>query len=198
MRRPTMLGSAFALVLAAAIALAASERGIAQEAATPLAAATPVAEVVAERSAGVEFVPLGVVEVAGAEDPPLVVVLSRVTLPAGGEVVDDPHFGTSILHVEEGTVCYQNIDERPDATVTAHAGSSADTAGQGCAPPPPECAAEAGCVLEGGDEIALAAGDSVAQTQTRSYAYRNLGDTEAVVLISELRDLTGSPCGGAC
>lgn len=218
MRQRTVFGFLIAVALAAAISLGLPQPGTGRQAtpvageATPVGGtATPIADATPQHGAGVGFLALGVVEVAGAENPPQVVVLARVTLPPAGEVVDDPHFGTSLLHVESGTVCFRNTDERPGATMTAHAATVPATAtatatgtgtvpatGEGCAAPEPACATETGCLLEEGDEILLAAGDSVAQTQTRSYAYRNVGASEAVLIVSELRDKAGSPCGGAC
>lgn len=199
MRRPISLGFLLSLALVALVGLAAPDRGLSQEAATPVPAdrATPVA-VTSPLAEGVDVAALGIAEVAPAGEKPEQVVLTRVTLQPGAEVEDHPHGGTSVLFVESGTICYQNTDERPGATVTAFAEASATAATDGCAPPAPDCATDTGCTLEGDDAVVLTAGDSVTQTQSRSHAYRNVGADVAVVLIAELQTLEIEGCAGGC
>jgi len=185
--------------------------------------------------------PDGFIEVDGLEVAPVLpqeaeqgvsgldpqnVALTRVTLEPGESLgATRAHWGSSVLFVERGTICYQvtnvnpatmslvlispqdlNDNPQPAATPEASPVATPDIAG-GCGYPPPGCAEQAdGCDLIALDlrRVVVHAGQSILQSAPPldhvSRGYVNIGDETVVIWIAQLQTESGeiAPCGGGC
>jgi hypothetical protein len=144
------------------------------------------------------------------------VALTRVTLEPG-EFLErsNPHWGSSVLYVETGTICYQ-IESTGNASLRILASPDLEgdpvspvpaSATEQCDLPPDDCID----TLDGCDLVALGLTDVVVhegQSIVQSAApldivhrgYTNVGDGVAVILIAQVQTVTGesAPCGGGC
>lgn len=170
----------------------------ARQEATPVVvtdqAATPPAALGGELPAGIEVELLGQAEV---EDADAQVVLTRITLDPGADAEMHDHTGAGVLYVQEGTICYRQGGAEGD-TVVVNIGSGAAPSGLACNPPEGSCDGDGGCEVGPDEVVLLRAGDSVEQSFPLDHAYENVGDDQAVLLISEVQPGDGAGCSGGC
>ncbi len=181
----------------------------------PQPAATPDSFIEIDGLGSAEIVPQESVENPDDLDPQSV-ALTRVTLEPGESLErSSPHWGSSVLFVEQGTICYQ-LEDAGEASlrliysqdvIGQEVAPLPETATGHCALPPNDCMD----TLDGCDLVALGLTDVIVhegQSVVQSAAplaivhrgYTNVGNGVAVVLIAQVQTVTGesAPCGGGC
>jgi hypothetical protein len=145
------------------------------------------------------------------------VALTRVTIEPGNAVEQTvSHFGSSVLFVERGIICYQVLEFNgaslvlftpPDLKDNPQPVATPDlSAASGCAMPPATCLGEVFCDLTDAaiSSVVVEAGQSIQQSIEPDKAvkrgYANISTETAVIWIAQLQTDTGeaAPCGGGC
>jgi hypothetical protein len=109
------------------------------------------------------------------------------------------HYGSFVLSVTSGAICYGTHGDPGANNVVAHASQTvADT--DDCAPTRTDCDDADGCVLGSGEIVYLPTGSWVTQETTAGHRFGNPDPVNsAIVYISGIEPfISGAPCIGGC